>query len=135
MKSIKLAFSYLFLAYLISTIVSFITYCIDDIVMWFFIFTLVPVIFGYFLYLYLKKTKCDSADSMKEINLLIVFWILSSFLLDSIVYVFIVPLFYGYNPRWVFFTDYIPWMYLNYGMIIIVGYISRYIYIRKLKRS
>jgi len=131
MKSIKLASLYFLLAYLISTIIGFVTYCINDIVMWVFIFTLMPVIFGYFFYLYLKKTECDLASSMKETNLLIVFWIIASLLLDGIVYIVIVPLFYGYNPRWVFFTDHIPWAYLNYGMIVIVGYISRYIYVRK----
>jgi len=135
MKSIKLASLYFLLAYLISTIVVFTAYLINDIVMWVLIFTLMPVIFGYFFYFYLKKTECDLAGSLKETNLLIVFWIIASLLLDGIVYIVIVPLFYDYNPSWIFFTDHISWEYLNYGTIIIAGYISRYVYVKKLTKQ
>jgi len=134
MKSIKLASLYFLLAYLISTIVVFTAYLINDIVMWVLIFTLMPVIFGYFFYFYLKKTECDLAGSLKETNLLIVFWILASLLFDGIVYIVIVPLFYGYNPRWIFFTEQPLWFFLDYVTIIIVGYISRYVYIKKVRK-
>ena len=133
MKSIKLAILYFLLAYLISTTLGFTTYYINVNVMWFSMFTLMPVIFGYFFYLYLKKIKCDLKNSMKETNLLIVFWITASFLLDGIVYIVIVPLLFDYNPRWFFFVDQSPWIWLNYGTIIILGHISRYIYIKKFK--
>jgi hypothetical protein len=132
MKSMKLAFLYFLLAYIISSIVNLVFYYFGTTVMWIAMFTLVAVIFGYFFYAYLKKTKCDLASSFKETNLLIVFWILASLLLDGIIYILIFPLLYGYNPTLVFFADQISWLCLNYGMIIIVGYISRYIYVRKL---
>jgi hypothetical protein len=132
MKSIKLASLYFIMAYIISTIVSFAAYYFKLAGIWIVMFALVALIFGYFFYAYLKNTKCDLARSLKETNLLIVFWILASLLLDGIVYIIIIPLLYGYNPTLVFFTDQISWLCLNYGMIIIVGYISRYIYVRKL---
>ncbi len=132
MKIIKLASLYFLLAYLIGTVVGFAAYYISITVMWISMFTLIPVIFGYFFYLYLKNTKCDLASSLKETNLLIVFWILASLLLDGIVYMLIIPFIYDYNPMWIFFTEWSPWGYLNYGTIAVVGYIGRYLYIRKL---
>ncbi len=135
MKSVKLASLYFLLAYIIGTIVSFATYYFNLAGMWIVMFALVAVIFGCFFYLYLKNTKCDLASSLKETNLLIVFWILASLLLDGIVYIITIPLIYDYNPKWIFFTEWSPWGYLNYGTIAVVGYISRYIYVRSLNKS
>ncbi|MBN1695396.1 hypothetical protein JW879_08350 [candidate division WOR-3 bacterium] len=134
MKSMKLAFLYFLLAYIMSSIVNLVFYYFNTTVMCIAMFALVALIFGYFFYLYLKRTKCDLARTLKETNLLIVFWILASLLLDGIIYILIFPLLYGYNPTWVFFTDQIAWLCFNYGMIIIVGYISRYLYVRRLKK-
>lgn len=133
MKSIKLASLYFLLAYIISTIISFAAYRIDSTAMWVSLLTLMPVIFGYLFYLYLKNTECDLISSLKETSLLIVFWIILSFLLDGFVYIIIVPLIFGHNPIWIFFAGQSPWIYFNYGIIIIAGYISRYIYIRRVK--
>jgi hypothetical protein len=134
MKSIKLAFLYFLLAYIISTIVSYATYYFKLAGIWIVMFALVATIFGYFFYLYLKNTKCDLASSLKETNLLIVFWILVSLLFDGIVYMLIIPLIYDYNPMWIFFTGQTPWVFLDYIMIIIVGYLSRYIYVRRVRK-
>jgi hypothetical protein len=135
MKSIKLALIYFFLAYIISSILGFATYYINMTMTQIVMFTIIPIIFGYFFYLYLKKTKCDLTNSLKETNLLIVFWVIASLLFDGIVYILILPLSFGYDISWVFFTESSLWFYLSYGLIIIVGYISRYVYIRKLKKS
>ena len=133
MRSIKLAFIYFLLAYILGTIVSFTTYYFSLTKVWGALFVLIAVIFGYLLYLYLKNTRCDSESSFKETNLLIVFWILCSLLFDGIIYIVVIPLMYNYNPRWIFFTEQPLWFFLDYIMIIIVGHISRYIYVRRVK--
>ena len=133
MKSVKLATLYFLLAYLIGTIVSFVTYYFSLANFLGFLFVVIAVIFGYLFYLYLKKIKCDPQGSFKETNLLIVFWILSSLLLDGIIYIIVIPLMYDYNPRWIFHTEQPLWFFLDYIMIIIVGHISRYIYVRIVK--
>jgi hypothetical protein len=131
MKSIKFSLIYFLLAYITASIISLAAYRINITVMQIILFTLIPAIFGYFFYLYLKKTKCDSRKSFKETNLLIVFWIIASLSLDGLVYIVIVPLLYGYNPRWIFFTDHSFSGFLNYAMLIIVGYIARFFYLKK----
>lgn len=133
MKNIKLAVQYFGLAYLIGTILGFIAYYIHVVVMWIVIFTIMPVVFGYFFFLYLKKTECKISVSLKETNLLVLFWIIASFLLDAFVYIIIVPIIYGYKPNWTFFVDQSPWIWLNYLTLVIIGYISRFYYIRNMK--
>jgi hypothetical protein len=131
MKSIKLASLYFLLAYIIGTIISFATYYLHLTKFWGVLFVVIAAVFGYLFYLYLKNTKCDPENSLKETSLLIVFWILVSLLLDGIIYIVVIPLMYNYNPRWIFFTEQPLWFFVDYIMIIIVGYISRYIYVRK----
>lgn len=133
MKNIKLGAKYYGLAYLIGTILGFTTYYINVIVMWIVIFTIMPAVFGYLFFLYLKKTKCKISESVKETNLLILFWITASFLLDAFVYIIIVPIIYGYKPNWTFFVNQSPWIWLNYLTLVIIGYISRFYFIRNLK--
>ena len=133
MKDFKLALLYLGSAYLIGTIVGFITFYIDVIVMWIFMFTLMPLVFGYFFYCYLKKTECKISELDKETNLLILVWIIASFLLDAIVYIIIVPIIYGYKSNWTFFADQSPWIWLNYLAIIIIGYCGRFYFLRRMK--
>ncbi len=48
MKNILLAFKYFLLAYLIGTLVGFATFYIHEMVMWIALFTIMPVVFGYF---------------------------------------------------------------------------------------
>jgi len=131
MKSIKLASLYFLLAYIIGTIISFAAYYFNLDRVWWIFFVVIAAIFGYFFYLYLKNTECDLENSLKETSLLIVFWILVSLLLDGIIYIVVIPLMYNYNPRWIFFTEQPLWFFVDYIMIIIVGYISRYIYLKK----
>jgi len=133
MKKLGLALKLFLAGYLIATIVGFTTYYISLIVMWISIFTLMPLLFGYLFYLYLKKTTCEISDTLKETNLLIILWIILSFLLDAFVYIIFVPIIYGYKSNWTFFIDQSPWIWLNYMTIIFLGHLSRFIYIKKLK--
>jgi hypothetical protein len=103
--------------------------------MWISLFTLMPVIFGYLFYSYLKKEKCKVSETLKETNRLVALWIILSFLLDAIVYVIIVPLIFGLKSNLTFFIDQSPWIWLNYMTIIILGHMSRLIYNRILKKS
>jgi hypothetical protein len=133
MKNLKLALLYFSLAYLIGTIVGFITFYIHVIVMWTAMFTIMPIVFGYFFYRYLKKTECKISESLKETTLLIFVWILASFLLDAIVYIIIVPIIYGYKPNWTFFAVQSPWIWLNYIALLIIGYFGRFYFLRRMK--
>jgi hypothetical protein len=133
MKNFKLALFYLCLAYLIGTIVGFITFYIHISVMWIAMFTIMPIVFGYLFYRYLIKTECNISESLKETNLLILVWILASFLLDAIVYIIIVPIIYGYQSNWTFFADQSPWIWLNYLALLIIGYFGRFYFLRKME--
>lgn len=130
MKSYKLAIQYFVIAYLIATVVGFVSFYIHIVVMWIVLFSVMPVIFGYFFYLYLKQTECPIQDTFKETNRLVLFWIVVSFLLDAMVYILVVPLILGYKANWTFFIDQSPWIWLNYLSLFIVGHISRYLFIK-----
>jgi len=92
MKNIKLASTLFGLGYLIATIVGFSTYYIHITVMWIATMTLMPVIFGYLFYIYLRRIKCTRSESIKQTNYLILFWIILSFLLDALVFIIVVPI-------------------------------------------
>ena len=130
MKSYKLASQYFIYAYLIATIVGFISYHISTIFMWIVLFTLMPLVFGYVFYLYLKKTECKITEITKETNSLIIFWIIVSFFTDGIAYIFIIPIIFGYKSNWTFFIDQTPWIWLNYLTLVLIGYTSRYFFIK-----
>lgn len=134
MKNFKLALLYFCLAYLIGTIVGFMTFYIHISAMWVAMFTIMPIVFGYFFYRYLKKTECKISESVKETNVLILVWILASFLLDAIVYIIIVPIIYDYKSNWTFFADQSPWIWLNYIALVIIGYFARFYFLRSMKQ-
>jgi hypothetical protein len=135
MKSPKLAITLFLLAYLIATVVGFSTYHIHVAVMWITLFTLMPVVFGYFFYSYLRMTGCERSQSFRETNLLILFWIALSFLADGLVYVVGVPVIFGSRSNWTFFLDQSPWIWLNYLTIVMLGHISRAVYVQRLTRA
>jgi hypothetical protein len=135
MKSTSLAFKLFGLGYLIATIVGFSTYYIHVTVMWIAIFTLMPVVFGYLFYTYLRRTECERSRSFTEANLLILFWIVLSFLVDALVYVVVVPLVSGNPSNWTFFMDQSPWIWLNYLTLIVLGHISRFFYLKRLGKT
>jgi len=131
MKNLKLSIQLFLIGYLIATVVGFATYYIHIILMWITIFTLMPVVFGYLFYLYLKKSTCEGSEILKETNRLILLWIVLSFLLDALVYIIIVPILYSCKPNWTFFIDQSPWIWLNYTTILILGHVARLIYLKK----
>lgn len=135
MKSIGLAFKLFGLGYLIATIVGFSTYYIHVTVMWIAVFTLMPIVFGYLFYTYLRRTGCERSRAFRETNSLILFWIILSFLVDALVYIVVVPLISGNQPNWTFFMDQSPWIWLNYLTMIVIGHISRLFYLKRLNKT
>jgi H+/Cl- antiporter ClcA len=135
MKNLKLAFRYFFLAYIIGTVVGFATYYIHEVVMWISLFTIMPVVFGYYFYMYLKNSACDPKAAKRETNILVAFWIILSFLLDALAYTVIMPLAFHIKPNYTFFIEQSPWIWLNYATIIILGHISRVIFQKRFKTS
>jgi len=134
MRNFRIAYRLFLIGYLIATIVGFATYYINQYLMWVSIFTLMPVVFGYLFYLYLKKTKCGISETFKETNRLVILWIILSFLLDALVYVLMVPFIYRHKSNWTFFIDQSPWIWLNYMTLLFLGHISRYFYHKKLNK-
>jgi len=135
MKNLRLSFRLFFVGYIIATIVGFVTYYTRVELMWISIFTLMPLIFGYLFYTYLKKTDCKISETLKETNRLITLWIILSFLLDAIVYIIIVPVIFKRISNWTFFIDQSPWIWLNYMTIVILGHLSRIIYHNHLRNQ
>jgi len=132
MKNLKMSIQLFLIGYVIATTVGFVTYYISIELMWIAIFTLMPVVFGYLFYLYLKKAKCKSSEILKETNRLVILWIVLSFLFDALFYILIVPILFNQKPNWTFFIDQSPWIWLNYITIFILGHISRFIYLKKI---
>lgn len=130
MKNIRLALRLFGLGYLIATVVGFSTYYIHITVMWTAIFTLMPVVFGYLFYTYLRRTACERSRSFRETNLLVLLWIILSFLIDGLIYIVVVPLISGNPSNWTFFEDQSPWIWLSYLTILILGHVSRLFYLR-----
>ena len=135
MRNFKLAIVYFFLAYIIGTAVGFGTFYISETVMWISLFTIMPVVFGYFFYMYLKTSNCTPPTVLRETNILITFWILLSFILDALAYIIILPLITASKPNYTFFIDQSPWIWLNYATIIILGHISRLIFRNRLYKT
>lgn len=120
------------IGYVIATTVGFVTYYINIKLMWITIFTLMPVVFGYLFYLYLKKAKCIGPEILKETNRLVILWIVLSFLFDALFYILMVPILFNQKPNWTFFIDQSPWIWLNYTTIFILGHVSRFIYLKNI---
>jgi hypothetical protein len=135
MKNPKLALKYFVLAYLIATVVGFVTYRIHELLMWIVMFTFMPVVFGYFFYSYLKKTQCPESTLFRETNILIACWIVASFLLDGLVYIVVIPVIFGRRPHWTFFIEQSPWIWLNYCTLAVLGHVSRWAVKRRLNKA
>lgn len=118
------------IGYIIATTVGFVTYYISIDLMWITMFSLMPVLFGYLFYLYLKKSKCEISEMLNETTRLVLLWIVLSFLFDALVYIIIVPILYGHKPNWTFFIDQSPWIWLNYMILFILGHGARLIYLK-----
>lgn len=135
MKNIGLAVKLFGLGYLIATVVGFSTFYIHVTVMWVAIFTLMPVVFGYLFYTYLRRSGCERSRSLRETNLLVLLWIILSFLVDALVYIVVVPLVSGQPSNWTFFMDQSPWIWLNYLTIVVLGHVSRFFFLKSLDKT
>lgn len=135
MKNTRLALGLFGLGYLIATVVGFSTYYIHITVMWTAIFTLMPVVFGYLFYTYLRRIEIDRSESLQETHRLVLLWVILSFLVDALVYVVVVPLVTENPPNWTFFIEQSPWIWLSYLTILVLGHISRLLYLNSLEKT
>jgi len=130
MKSWIWAIILFFYGYAIGTVLGFGLYYINEIVMWSGIFTLMPVIFIYLVYLYLKKVNCSKDEAFKETMILISFWIFLSFGLDALFYILVFPIIFGADLNRTFFIDQSPWIWVSYLLLSGIGYAGFRIFIR-----
>jgi hypothetical protein len=130
MKRIKVSLLLCLAAYLIANIIGFATYYVHVSLMWIAMFTVNPVVFGFFFYACLKRTGCTPQYAFTITNRIIWQWIAFCFLLDAGVYMWMVPFFSYYKPNLTFFIDQSPWIWLNYLSLFIPGHVSRIIYVK-----
>ena len=98
--------------------------------MWIAMFTVNPIVFGFFFYACLKKTGCTPVDAIRTTNVTALQWTAFSFLLDVLLYVLIIPAVMHQEPNRTFFIDQSPWIWLNYLTMFVLGHISRYLYVK-----
>ncbi len=116
------------LGYLIATAVGFTLYYVNETTMWIATLTIMPAIFAYLVYWYLRHVQCLQADSLSQTGYLVGYWIILSFLLDACVYILVVPAAFGAPANWRFFVDQSPWIWLNYLVLIGAGMAGRWTY-------
>lgn len=130
MKSWFWSTMFFLFGYAIATVVGFSLYYVSVIVMWVGIFTLMPIVFVYLFYLYLRKVRCEAKKSLRETIRVVIYWAALSFLLDALVYIAIVPAVFGVPANWRFFIDQSPWIWLCYTVMLFVGLAGRWLYVR-----
>ncbi|MGC1462806.1 MAG: hypothetical protein WA802_11425 [Terracidiphilus sp.] len=106
--------------YLIATIVGFATYLlISPLIMWIFVFTLMPVVSALLIYWYLLKMRISRQASLKETFYLVLTWIGLSFGFDAATYIFIIPTVSHTSPDWTFFRDQSQGIWLSYAVLLV----------------
>jgi hypothetical protein len=130
MKNIATSLKLCLAAYLIANLIGFATYYVHVSLMWIAMFTINPVVFGFFFYSCLKKTGCVPKNTCRTTNRTALLWIGFSFLLDALVYILLVPAFSHNKPNLTFFIDQSPWIWLNYLTLFVLGHVSRYFYVK-----
>jgi hypothetical protein len=130
MKSWFWSTMFFLLGYAIATVVGFSLYYVSVIVMWVGTFTLMPIVFVYLFYLYLRKVRCEAEESLRETVRVVIYWAALSFLLDALVYIAVVPAVFGVSQNWRFFIDQSPWIWLCYMVMLVVGLAGRWLYVR-----
>ncbi len=130
MKKITVSLLFCLAAYLIANTIGFATYYVHVRLMWFAMFTVNPVVFGFFFYASLKKTGCAHSDAFTTTNRMVWQWILCCFLLDAGMYMWLVPVYTHHKANLTFFIDQSPWIWLNYLTMFVLGHISRYFYVK-----
>lgn len=135
MKSWKQAIRYYVFGYLVATMGGFgIYYVVSEAAMWILTMTLMPVLFIILCYRYFSHIGYISDRYLDgEVARLTLLWLVLSFGLDVIVYVFITPLMFGYPLNWTFFRDHSPLIWYNYAGIFFITAIGKLIYHLKRK--
>jgi hypothetical protein len=119
--------------YLVATIVGFATYLlISPAAMWISVFTLMPAVSAWLIYLYLRKMRFTPEASLAESANLLLVWICLSFAFDALSYILIIPATNHTSPNWTFFRDQSPWIWLSYAVLLLSGYVGRWFYLRNL---
>jgi hypothetical protein len=135
MKSWKSAILYYLAGYIIATGGGFgMYYIVSETAVWIFTMTLMPVLFIILCYRYFSHVGYVSDRYLDgEVVRLTILWLVLSFVLDVIVYVFITPLLYGYPFNWTFFKDHSPLIWCNYAGVLFITAIGKLIYHLKRK--
>lgn len=122
--------------YVVATILGFATYLlINPLAMWIAVFAVMPVVAALLIYWYLIQIHCLPARSANEMMILVSAWIVLSFLLDALTYIFLVPAFADQPRNWTFYADQSPWIWLSYAVLILSGIAGRLLFLRRVRKS
>lgn len=120
--------------YTIATVAGFTAlFLINKTAMWLTVFILMPVVCVLLIYWYLIKIKSTIQNVTRDVVNLILVWILLSFSFDAVTYIIVVPKVFNTPQNWKFFIEQSPWIWLCYLLLIVPGYIGRWMYLRKKK--
>jgi hypothetical protein len=91
-----------------------------------------PVVSALLMYWYLVKMRISSEDSLVETCYLVLAWVLLSFCLDAVTYIFIIPKVSHAASNWTFFRDQSPWIWLSYAVLLVSAYAGHFLHVRRL---
>lgn len=133
MNDWKRATRFLLLGYSAATLGGVILYYrASDTVMWFFTMSVMPALYLVLAYKYFRKNLADPAPFFdRDLFSLAAYWLLLSYFLDALVYVFLAPWSLGSSPNWTFFRDQSPWIWINYFTLAVIVVVAKWFYSRK----
>jgi hypothetical protein len=118
------------LMYLAATTLGFASYLIfSPRIMWLCVFLLMPVVAALLVWWYLDRVSCPSEDTFMETLKLVGAWMILSFALDAVTYVFLIPRLQHRPAAWMFFKDQSPWIWLSYAVLLASGLGGRKIFL------
>ena len=118
------------IGYAIGTAAGFATFYIGIVTMWLTIMLLMPILFAALAVAYLRRLRCPPGRAGVEMAGLIGYWVVLSFLLDALTYVFTLPHVLHIPPNWGFFEDQSPWIWLSYASLCVSGAVAVAMYRR-----
>lgn len=108
------------------------SYGASDSVMLFFTMSVMPALYLVLAYKYFRKNLADPAPFFdRDLISLAAYWLLLSYLLDAVVYVFLAPWSLGSSPNWTFFREQSPWIWINYFTLVVIVVVAKWFYSRK----
>ena len=107
--------------YVVGTAAGFATFHIGVVTMWLTILLLMPLLFAALALVWLRKLRVPAKRGGREMAGLIAYWVLMSFLLDALTYIFTLPHFMHTVPNRHFFVDQSPWIWLSYATLCTSG--------------